>query len=212
MTKKVTIIDYGCGNIFSLERILKELNCTVEITNNFDEIVNAEKVILPGVGSFLTGIKNLKSKKLDGAITSFLHKGDYLLGICLGMQLLVSKSNEFGVHQGLNLIEGEVQKLEKDKEIKIPHTGWNAVNLNKVNSQLSNSKKLFNKIQDNSNFYFTHSFAVKTSNKNETWANSSYGKNKFASIIGKENIIGCQFHPEKSGKVGQNFIKNFLNI
>ena len=82
MTKKVTIIDYGCGNIFSLERILKELNCTVEITNNFDEIVNAEKVILPGVGSFLTGIKNLKSKKLDGAITSFLHKGDYLLGIC----------------------------------------------------------------------------------------------------------------------------------
>tara|TARA_Y100000590_G_scaffold459566_2_gene616980 strand:- start:1496 stop:2137 length:642 start_codon:yes stop_codon:yes gene_type:complete len=210
--KKITIVDYKCGNMFSLERILREFNCIVKISDEFNEISNADKLILPGVGSFAMGMENLKLNKIDEAISNFLNKGNYLLGICLGMQLLVSESNEFGNHKGLNLINGKVKQLEKDKGLKIPHTGWNTVNFDLSNLTLDVPKKLLNKITNNSNFYFTHSFAAKTLDKKETWASSSYGKNKFSSIIGKENIIGCQFHPEKSGSVGQNLIENFLDI
>ena len=210
--KKVTIIDYKCGNIFSLMRILKEFNCSVQVSENFDEISKAEKLVLPGVGSFSLGISNIKAKNLDKAILSFLDRGNYLLGICLGMQLLVSESDEFGSHKGLNLIAGKATKLKKDKNVKIPHTGWNTVNFNENNLNSSDQKKLFYEIKNNSNFYFTHSYATKTSSKTETWARSKYGNNNFSSIIGRENIIGCQFHPEKSGDIGQTLIKNFLSL
>ena len=125
--KKITIMDYGCGNIFSLRRILEKLNLDVEVTKDPEKIINSDKIILPGVGAFKIGIDNLKKYNLDESINSFLNKGNYLLGICLGMQLLMEKSEEFGNHIGLGLIKGDVTKLDNKKYYPIPHIGWTQI-------------------------------------------------------------------------------------
>lgn len=211
MSKKVTIVDYKCGNIFSLKNILNKFDYDTEITDDPDKISSASKVILPGVGAFPIGIQNLKKNNIDESLKDFLSKGKYLLGICLGMQLLLSKSDEFGENNGLDLIKGRVTKLDPSNEkIKVPHIGWSKA---KIISNKSNlSENFFQNLKDNSYFYFIHSFKVETNNFSDTWAFTNYGANKFSSVIGKENIIGCQFHPEKSGFNGEKLIKNFLSL
>ena len=193
MSKKITIIDYGCGNIYSLTRVLDKLGYTVEVTNDSDKIINSEKIILPGVGAFKIGINNLKKNKLDESINLFLNKGNYLLGICLGMQLLMERSDEFGSHMGLGLIKGNVTELDNKKYYPIPHIGWSQIEL-KENSLNKNS--ILENIKDRSYFYFIHSFQVKTNLKKETLSFTNYGDNCFSSIINSENIFGTQFHPE----------------
>ena len=207
MSKKITIIDYGCGNIYSLTRVLNKLGYTVEVTNDSDKIINSDKIILPGVGAFKIGIDNLKKNKLDESINLFLNKGNYLLGICLGMQLLMEKSDEFGSHIGLGLIKGNVTKLNNKEYYPIPHIGWSQIELEE--SSLKKNSILEN-IKDRSYFYFIHSFQVKTNLKKETLSFTNYGDNCFSSIINSENIFGTQFHPEKSGKVGERLLSNFL--
>jgi len=205
--KKITIIDYGCGNIFSLRRILDKLNLDVEVTNDPEKIINSDKIILPGVGAFKIGIDNLKKYNLDESINFFLNKGNYLLGICLGMQLLMEKSEEFGNHLGLGLIKGNVVKLENKKYYPIPHIGWNQIEIKK---NISDKGFILDKVKDKSYFYFIHSFIVKTTIEEDTICFSRYGDNYFSSVINSKNIFGTQFHPEKSGKVGEKLLLNFL--
>ena len=127
----VTIVDYECGNIYSLNRILEKLNYKVEITNNPEKVNNADKIILPGVGAFSVGMENLKKNGLQEAIKNFLKKGNFLLGICLGMQLLMKSSDEFGKYKGLSLINGKVISLEKNENFPIPHIGWSSIEIDK---------------------------------------------------------------------------------
>ncbi len=206
----ITIIDYNCGNIFSLIRILEKLNIKYNVSNDPKIISKSDKLILPGVGSFSVGIDNLKKKNIDESIKKFVEKGNWILGICLGMQLLVSNSEEFGDNDGLDLIKGEVKKLKSTnkKRYKIPHVGWNSINF----KQNTYSDNFLKNVKNYSNFYFTHSFAVKTKLKDNALAETIYSENSFSSIISKENILGVQFHPEKSGIVGEKMIRNFLNL
>lgn len=206
----ITIIDYNCGNIFSLIRLFEKLKIKYNVSNDPKIIAKSDKLILPGVGSFSVGIDNLKKKNIDEIIRQFVKKGNWILGICLGMQLLVSNSEEFGDYNGLDLIKGEVKKLKSANKLKykIPHVGWNSINF----KENAHSNNLLKNVKNLSNFYFTHSFAVKTKFEEDTLAETIYSENLFSSIISKENILGVQFHPEKSGIVGEKMIRNFLNL
>ena len=212
-SNKITVLDYKCGNIFTIINALSKQGYEVDVTESFKSIVNSNKIILPGVGAFSAGIDSLKARNLDEALKIFVKKGNPILGICLGMQLLLSNSSEFGHHEGLNFIKGNVKKLKIEKNKKIPHTGWNNIQIN--NFSINKNKlvgKFLNGIKDNSYFYFVHSFAAQDSDKRNNLSYTIYGGDKFSSIISKENVFGTQFHPEKSGKVGHSLLKNFLNL
>ena len=204
----VTIVDYECGNIYSLNRILEKLNYKVEITNNPEKVNNADKIILPGVGAFSVGMENLKKNGLQEAIKNFLKKGNFLLGICLGMQLLMKSSDEFGKYKGLSLINGKVISLEKNENFPIPHIGWSSIEINKK----KNENKIISEIKDKSYFYFIHSFKVLVEENDNSVCTTNYGSNKFCSVVNSANIFGTQFHPEKSGRVGEKLIQNFLDL
>lgn len=204
----ITILDYGCGNIYSLNRILEKLNYKVEITNDPEKVSKADKVILPGVGAFSVGMENLKKNHLENALKEFLKKGNYLLGICLGMQLLMESSEEFGQFEGLGLINGKVISLERKENFPIPHIGWSTIELNKNKSK----NKLITDIKNDSYFYFIHSYKVLVEDNENSICTTNYGLNTFCSVVNSANIFGTQFHPEKSGKVGEKLIQNFLDL
>ena len=210
--KKITIIDYKCGNILNLVRAIKHLGYEVEMTSEKKKIINSSHVILPGVGAFGNAMKQLENQNLNKVILEYAKLNNPLLGICLGMQILLTEGNEFGRHSGLNLIEGEVIKISnnKIKEIKIPHMGWNELYPNK------NEKKWKNKILGNESlgksFYFAHSYVCSIKKKDYIIAVSDYMGVSIPAVISKNNIYGCQFHPEKSSDVGLSFLKNFCDI
>ena len=198
---KICIVDYGIGNIKAFKNIYDKLNINVEIASKKEQFVNATHLILPGVGTFDWAMSKLNEsglrETLDGLV---LEKKIPILGICVGMQIMASQSEE-GVLSGLNWIEGKILKLDKD--IILPHMGWN-------NVKLSNKSDLFNNIE-NFEFYFLHSYYYKTEDDKHILSMSKYG-NSFTSAIYKENIFGTQFHPEKSDKLGLQIINNFINI
>ena len=210
--KKITIIDYGCGNILNLVRAIKFLGYEVETTHEVKRIINSSHVILPGVGAFGNAMKQLEKYSLQKTIIEYAQLNRPLLGICIGMQILFTLSYEFGVHKGLNLIEGEVIKIsnKKNKEIKIPHVGWNEIYPN------NDKKEWKNKILKNSligkNFYFVHSFACLTKNSDSTIAVCNYSGISIPAVVSVDNIFGCQFHPEKSADNGLAFLKIFCEI
>ena len=210
--KKITIIDYECGNILNLVRAIKFLDYEVEITRDNKKIINSSHVILPGVGAFGHAMKQIERYDLHSAILEYAKLNKPLLGICLGMQILLTASYEFGFHKGLGLIEGKVIKIsnKKNKEIKIPHIGWNDL-------YPSNDKKAWdNKILKNSligkSFYFVHSFVCLTKNSVSTIAVCNYSGISLPAVVSVDNIFGCQFHPEKSANNGLAVLKNFCEI
>jgi len=211
--KKITVIDYGMGNLFNVVRAFEALECDVSITNNFKDIVNADKLLLPGVGAFEDGINDLKTSNLDSAIKEFSVTGRPLMGICLGMQLLMSMSKENGRHDGLNLIEGDVIKFnepnEKSSKYKIPQIGWNKLLENKLNKWPGS---ILEGIENNAYMYFLHSYYVNPKDKKIVISETSYGQNLFCSVLQKNQIIGCQFHPERSGEIGLKILKNFIEL
>ena len=210
--KKIAIIDYGCGNILNLARAVKFLGYDVEITRENKKIINSSHIILPGVGAFGNAIKQLEKYNLHKTILEYAKLNKPLLGICVGMQILLTVSYELGVHKGLGLVEGEVIKIsnKKNKEIKIPHIGWNELYPN------NDKKEWKNKILNNSligkSFYFIHSFVCLTKNPNSTIAVCNYSGISIPAIISVGNIFGCQFHPEKSADNGLAILKNFCEI
>ena len=206
--KKITIIDYGSGNVLSAQKsfvkIANENNITskVIISNNVNEIKDSTHIVLPGQGAFSTcmnGLKNIKGL-IDELYNHAINKKKPFLGICVGMQMLANESEEKGLHQGLGWIEGKIKKLP-DTNLKMPHMGWNIV------KPITNNNNLIKKPED---YYFVHSYYFECAQAENILAETQYGIN-FSSIVAKENIYGVQFHPEKSSSQGLNLIKNFMS-
>ena len=209
---EVVVVDYGCGNIQSLERALKRIGVDSTYTSNRDQIITAKKIILPGVGSFSTGMNKLEKKGLKDTIKDYASSGRPLLGICLGMQLLVDYSEEFGHHSGLGIIPGNATKFNTIDGSKVPHTGWNSIELPRGENSESWADNILDGIKPGKDYYFVHSFKVRVTQDNFNIAETIYGGIRFSSIIKNGNVYGCQFHPEKSGLIGQKFLENFINI
>ena len=201
----IAIIDYGVGNLFSLTSSFKYVGADVAVTSSIDEIKKADKIILPGVGAFGDAIKKLKDTGLDKIVIEEAKNGKPLMGICLGMQLLFEKSYEYGEHDGLGLLKGSVVPMENyiDKDLKIPHIGWNALSIKK-------ESPLFKYLKNGDCVYFVHSYFAKNCDES-LLATTEYGKELTAAVAYK-NIYGCQFHPEKSGEVGLKILKAFCEL
>ena len=202
----ISIVDYGVGNLFSLSSSLKSIGADTIITSDKQKILDSSKIILPGVGAFSDGKEKLVQSGLFDVVINEANKGKKLLGICLGMQMLFQKSFEYGEFDGLGLIKGNIVPLEGkiSTELKIPHIGWNSL-------QFRNGKSdLFKYINDGDFVYFVHSYFASDCSENVI-ATSEYGIDVTASVQ-KDNIYGCQFHPEKSGDVGLNILKAFCEM
>lgn len=201
----IAIIDYGCGNLFSLSSSIKSLGIECKITGDKAEIEAADKIILPGVGAFADAAKKLKDCGMDELLKKLAADGKPILGICLGMQLLFEKSFEYGVHNGLGLIKGLVGSLEGNvpEGLKIPHMGWNKLNLAKADP-------IFKYIVPGDYMYFVHSFYAKNCIEN-TLAFAEYGV-AVPAVVKNGNVYGMQFHPEKSGAKGLALLKAFSEI
>lgn len=212
---KIVIVDYGLGNIFSIQRALLHFGKKPLITDNHEDILDADRIILPGVGSFREGMKVLSYKGLDRILLESANAGKPILGICLGMQLLMSVSEEFGIHKGLNLMPGKVIRFPKPspqgQNYKVPHVGWNQI-FPKDSLRKSNvwSKTILQNNLLGDFFYFAHSYFVVSEAKECVLAVSEYGGTKFCSVVSKKNIFGCQFHPELSGESGLKIYYEFL--
>ena len=198
----IAVIDYGVGNLFSLRSSLERIGAQVEITSDPQVIRKAEKLILPGVGAFADAAKKLRDSGLDVLLREQAAAGKEILGICLGMQLLFEKSYEFGQHEGLGLLRGSVVPMEGSipSGLKIPHIGWNALHFTR-------DSKLLRFIRNEDCVYFVHSFYA-TDCDDSVIATAEYGK-ELTAAVQKDNIMGCQFHPEKSGPVGLNILRAF---
>ncbi len=203
----VLIVDYGLGNLNSVIRGVLAAGGEPYISDSPKDLRNAKKVILPGVGAFATGMEGLEKRNLVEPIYDYVKSGKELLGLCLGMQLLFKKSEEFGNHKGLGFFDGTVKLISpKGKNIfKIPHIGWNS--LDKPRNKNWRGSILEN-IKEGDMVYFVHSFAP-TIGK-DTLAQTEYGGETFCSVVYKDNIGGTQFHPEKSGQVGQKILEKFI--
>lgn len=200
----IVIIDYGMGNLKSVRNALNYLGIENKISADPNEIKKADALILPGVGAFPDAMETIERLGLDKIIKEETQKGKYLLGICLGMQLLFEKGYEGLEKNGLGLLKGSILKMKYDKErnIKIPHIGWNNLNYNKKDA-------LFNDIDEGKYVYYVHSYFAQGYNDDDLVAYSEYGENKIPGLVRCENVIGAQFHPEKSGSVGLSILKNF---
>ena len=201
----IAIIDYGVGNLFSLISSFKYVGADVIVTSDVEEIRKADKIILPGVGAFGDAIKMLKESGLDKVVIEEAKSGKPLMGICLGMQLLFEKSYEYGEHEGLGLLKGSVVPMEGSlpKELKIPQIGWNGLIFKKESS-------LFKYLKNGDFVYFVHSYYADNCEES-LLATTEYGKELTAAVAYK-NVMGCQFHPEKSGEVGLKILKAFCEM
>ncbi|MBP3322476.1 MAG: imidazole glycerol phosphate synthase subunit HisH [Clostridia bacterium] len=202
----IAIVDYGVGNLYSLHRSFEAIGAEVKITADEKEIKAADRILLPGVGAFGDAANKLYASGLSELITEEAKEGKPLLGICLGMQMLLEKSLEYGEHRGLGLIEGEVRPISEviPKGLKIPHIGWNALQFQGEKSPL------FKYVEEGECVYFVHSYHGANCGKNVI-ATAEYGV-PLTAAVGKDNVFGCQFHPEKSGKVGLNILRAFVEL
>ena len=198
----IAIIDYGVGNLFSLESSFKAIGADTVITSDINVLEKANKIILPGVGAFKDAVEKLRETGLFDAVIDLVKSGKPLMGICLGMQLLFERSFEYGEHKGLGLIKGDILGLEGkiDKSLKIPQIGWNALKFDKKDCPL------WKYIKEGDYVYFVHSYFAELSAA--TASSSEYGI-EFTAAVSDGNIYGCQFHPEKSGDVGLNILRGF---
>lgn len=203
--KKITIIDYGMGNLRSIQKAFERLRVQTIISSNNDEILEANKLVLPGVGHFESGIKNLRTSGLVDILNEMvLRDKTPILGICLGMQLMTENSEE-GNLAGLGWVKAKTKKFSfSDKLLKIPHMGWNTLSI-------INPDSLLTGLRTEELFYFVHSYFIQCENKSDIISESNYGI-KFVSSFKKDNIYGCQFHPEKSHDSGLKLLNNFINL
>ncbi len=204
----IVVIDYGAGNLRSVEKAIKSLGHSVIVTNDKSTIKSASGIILPGVGAFDVAVDNLRKSTLESAITESIALGKPYLGICLGLQILFAESEE-GKAKGFGILPGKVKKFNfkghpLEKKLKIPHMGWNSILLKK-------NIPLFEGIENGSMLYFVHSYYVEPEEKDVVATTTDYGK-EFVSSITKDNIFGTQFHIEKSGNVGLKILDNFVKL
>jgi glutamine amidotransferase len=213
MKKNVVIVDYGHGNLYSINQACIQVGYNPIISSSQSEIANADSLILPGVGAFKVAMEELKNKNLIEPIFEFVKKGNYLMGVCLGMQLLFDSSEEFGNNIGLGLVKGSVERFPSvinDKKIRIPHIGWN--NIQKHNEVNNWSSTPLANISEQDYMYFIHSYYAKPTDLNNILSVSQYQEFEFCSSVQKDNVFGFQFHPEKSAEQGLSIYKNFLKL
>ena len=202
----IAVIDYGVGNLFSLVSSLKAIGVDAVITSDTAEILNADRLILPGVGAFGDASKKLAESGLGATVKEAVKKGTPLMGICLGMQLLFEKSFEYGEHEGLGLLKGQVIPMAGliPEDLKVPHMGWNALNLTQPQG------RLFRNTKEGDYVYFVHSYFADGC-ADSLAARTEYGA-WLTAAVEKDNVFGCQFHPEKSGEVGLGILKAFCQV
>lgn len=200
----ITVIDYNMGNVRSVANAFEAFGCEVQITNQVSDIKQAKYIVLPGVGAFGEGMKNLKELGLIEVLNEqVLQKKKPFLGICLGMQLLADEGFEFGHFQGLGWIPGSVKKMEVDN-LPLPHVGWN-------NLIIKTKSRILDRMPSGADFYFVHSFHFAAAEPDTVTATCEYGQ-EFAAVIARDNIYGVQFHPEKSQKAGKTLFENFAGL
>lgn len=197
----IAIIDYGMGNLRSVHKAFEAVGHQPMVTREAQVIADASHVVLPGVGAFGDCMANLEQYELIDPIRSAIQSGKPFLGICLGLQLLFTESEEFGTHKGLGIIPGRVRKFVLESAVKVPHMGWNQI-------EIVRSAPPFDGIKTGSHCYFVHSYYVEPADSAVVAAVTEYG-HPFASAVWKDNVVACQFHPEKSQRVGLQIIKNF---
>ncbi len=210
---KVVIIDYGLCNLLSVYNALKFIGINSNVSAVPEELKTADIAILPGVGAFEDGMQGMRKRGLINAVYDFVKTGRPFLGICLGMQLLMSKSYEFGEHEGLGLIKGEVLPFKTDCEssryrVKVPHIGWNKL----YPKGCSWDGTILSSLDEGIEMYFVHSFYVSPSCTKNILAETEYAGTRFCSVVFKDNIYGCQFHPEKSARFGLKILENFVRL
>jgi glutamine amidotransferase len=201
---EVTIVNYGVGNLMSVLKAFEFIGCKATLTDDPEAVAKASCLVLPGVGAYGAGMKKLGERCLVEPIKEAIWRGTPTLGICLGMQLMMSYSEEGGVREGLNVISGRVIPLPKSPALKVPHIGWNSINIRK-------QAPLFHGLSGNPMVYFVHSFHVVPDDDSIVVATTWYGV-EFVSAICTGNVCGTQFHPEKSGRVGLSIIRNFVEF
>lgn len=200
----IAIIDYGAGNLSSVKKALDYLGADSEITQDREKIISASHVILPGVGSFGDAMHSMQERGLVDTVKEAAGSGKPFLGICLGLQLLFESSEESEGVEGLGLLNGRIVEIPKNNGLKVPHIGWNSVNLNQKNG-------IFDGIDEDGYFYFVHSFYLKDADADVVAATTEYGVS-IECAVQKGNLCATQFHPEKSGKLGLKLLENFLKM
>jgi len=212
MQKKIIIIDYNLGNLFSVNQALKNIGLEPKVSSDPNDIESADAILLPGVGAFNEAMKNLEKMQLVNPIKDFVNIGKPFMGICLGLQLLLSKSEEFGSSKGLNLIKGDVKRFNKiihsniSQKLKVPQIAWNSIHRTKI--QTWDNTPLQN-LNEGENMYFVHSYYIEPDDESIILSYTNYGLTKYASCVLKDNIFACQFHPEKSAEKGLTIYKNW---
>jgi len=201
----IAVIDYGMGNLKSVSKALEAVGAAVNVTSRPEEIETASAIVLPGVGAFSRAMKNLEKLGVLPAILKGIGEGKPYLGICLGLQLLFTESEEHGIHKGLDVIKGKVKRF--DPGLKIPHMGWNEVKI-KSTVHGPRSTDIFKSVPDDSYFYFVHAYYGEPEDKSVIAATTEYGR-EFTSAVNKGNVWGVQFHPEKSSNMGLKILENF---
>lgn len=200
----IAIIDYGAGNIQSVCKAMKFIGCDCVITRDKNEIMQADGAILPGVGSFGDTMDTMSEYGIKDTVIEYISTGKPFLGICLGLQLLFPASEESPNTKGLGIFDGTITKIPSGEGLKIPHIGWNSIEINK-------SSRLFRGIENNSFVYFVHSYFLNAADKRIVAAQTEYGV-KIDAAIEKNNVFATQFHPEKSGETGLRILRNFADI
>ena len=201
----IAVIDYGVGNLFSIKSSFARIGADAVVTADKKIIQNADRIMLPGVGAFEDAARKLRDSGMADLLREEVKKGKCLMGICLGMQLLFEKSYEYGEHEGLGILKGEVVPMKGyvDKNLKVPHIGWNGLHIEKDNVLLKNC-------QEGDCVYFVHSYFA-TNCKDSVIATTEYSR-PITAAVEKDNVFGCQFHPEKSGEVGLNVLRAFCQV
>ena len=202
INKNITILNYGSGNLLSVTRAFEHCGARVNVSNSVKDVINAERLVIPGVGAFRSGIEAIKQLDLYEALLNYYSCDRPLLGICLGMQLLSSESSEFGKNQGLNLIPGRVKKINtksiNNTNLKIPHIGWAEIE--------------FVYSKEKNHYYMCHSYEFIPNNSQHIFGFCIYGGHKIVAAVKKDNVLGYQFHPEKSGNNGLKLLEEFMKI
>lgn len=201
----IAIIDYDAGNLRSVEKALLSIGEETIVTRNHDEILAADKVVLPGVGAFGDAMRKLHEYKLVDTIHEAVDSGKPFLGICLGLQLLFRRSDESEGVEGLSILPGEILRIPDAPGIKIPHIGWNSLSVSK-------GAKLFEGLGESPYVYFVHSYYLKADDESIVAATAEYGGTLIHASVQRDNVYACQFHPEKSGSVGMQILKNFAAL
>ncbi|MGB6308413.1 MAG: imidazole glycerol phosphate synthase subunit HisH [Steroidobacteraceae bacterium] len=210
---EIAVVDYGVGNLLSVRRALEYCGAAVTVTADHDALLASPRVILPGVGAFANGMAELRRRGLDGVAREIAARGTPLLGICLGMQMLLDGSEEFGASTGLGLIPGKVVPVPAVTALgqpqKIPHIGWNALTASENSRSWSGT--LLSGIEPSEAVYFVHSYMAQPADSGHRLADCLYGGIRISAVVGRGNVYGCQFHPEKSGSVGLKVLRSFLD-